>query len=127
MPNSVHNDRLAFDTGSPRTNPVVRNPNRAPAQAVANRWLDHVPPNVTRWLLLSRRASCSIYFSFRHLLTEIKGCIRSSRLMATLSCLSRKAGKSSGYTGLWTTKGYIRLFCKNSEFCLAFWLSLRHG
>src|SRR5690606_31509250 len=105
MPYILHNDKLGLDTASPRTNPVVLNPNVAPAHAIASRWLDHVPPNVTRRVFPARRADCSTYLSLRHLLPEMKGCILSSRFMSTLTDLSSNSGKSSGSVGLWMSNG----------------------
>src|SRR3546814_31850 len=107
MPYILHNERLGLDTASPRTNPVVLNPNVAPAHAVANKWLDQAPPNVTRFVFSAWRADWSTYLSLRHLLPEIKGCILSSRLMSTMSDLSSNSGKSSGSMGLWISNGIM--------------------
>src|SRR5690606_10232976 len=105
MPYTLHNERTGLDTGSPRTNPVVLNPNVAPAHAVASRWLDQAPPKVTRRVFAARRADSNTYLSLRHLLPEMKGCILSSRLKSTVSDRSLNHGRPSVSVGLWISNG----------------------
>src|SRR5690606_29220861 len=108
MPYTLHSERLGLDTASPRTNPVVLKPNVAPAHPVASRWLDQAPPKVTRCVFPALCADWSMYLSLRHLLPEMKGCIRSSRLMSTLTDLSSNNAKSSVSIGLWISNGITR-------------------